>query len=167
MPETVIPKKVKRSLLKNFLDVTPSASTPKYELMGPGITGQTVNYNPQTEEETYIHQDTGETDVTGYKPSIPTPQTAMVGDPVYDFVDGLRRKRAVLAEARSSVLTVYTYLPQEEGAYPAEKNACSIQVDDFGGDAGGSLKINYTIHFVGDPVQGTFDPTTKTFTAAT
>lgn len=162
----VVPKKQKRSKFKTFLNTKPDTPvTPAWSLFGNGVTSQTLNYNPQTEDETYIHQDSGETEVTGYKPTIPTPQTAMPGDPVYDYIDGLRRKRAVLADARSEVLLVYAYLePDATGNYPAERNACSIQIDDFGGDGGTSLKINYTVNLVGDPVIGTFNPTTKAFT---
>ena len=91
--------------------------------------------------------------------------TAMQGDPVFDFVDGLRRKRAVLDDARTEVCLVYLYDEATGGAYPAEKNTCSIQIDDFGGEGGGSNVINFTINFVGDGVAGTFNPGTKTFTA--
>ena len=40
----------------------------------------------------------------------------------------------------------------------------SIQVDSFGGDGGTAVKLNYTVNFIGDPVVGTFNPTTKVFT---
>jgi hypothetical protein len=50
------------------------------------------------------------------------------------------------------------------GEYPAEKQAVSVQIEDFGGDGGASVKINYTINFIGDPVPGTFNPTTLIFT---
>lgn len=158
-------KKVKRSKFATFLN-TGTGSTETWSLVGDGVTSMTVSYNPQTSDETYIHQDSGTTDVESYKPTSAVPMTAMQGDPVFDFVDNLRRKRAVLDEARTSVCLVYLYDESSGGAYPAEKNTCSIQIDDFGGEGGGSNVINFTINFVGDGVSGTFDPSTKTFTAA-
>jgi hypothetical protein len=157
--------KLKRSLFAIFLN-TGTSETPAYNLMGEGITSQTVNYNPQTSEENYIHQDSGVTDVESYKLTIPTPQTAIAGDPVFTFVDNLRKNRAVLSDARTDVVLVELYGTETSGAYPAEKNICSIQVDDFGGEGGSSIAINYTVNLIGDPTKGTFDPTTKTFTPA-
>jgi hypothetical protein len=155
--------KLKRSLFAVFLN-TGTSETPVYSLMGEGITAQTVNYNPQVSEENYIHQDSGVTDVESYKVSIPTPQTAIAGDAVFTFVDKLRKDRAVLSAARSDVVLVELYGTETAGAYPAEKNTCSIQIDDFGGEGGSSIAINYTVNLIGDPVKGTFNPTTKAFT---
>lgn len=157
-------QKIKRSKQAAFLN-TASGETETWSLIGDGVTSMVLSYNPQTSDETYIHEDSGTTDVESYKPTSSVPMTAIKGDPVFDFVDGLRKKRAVLGEARTSICLVYLYEEATEGAYPAEKNTCSIQIDDFGGDGGGSVVINYTINFVGDPIEGTFNPTTKTFTA--
>ncbi len=155
--------KIKRSQIAMFLN-TGSSLTPTWSLIGEGVTEQTIAYNPQTSDETYIHQDSGTTDVESYKPNIPTPMTAIKGDEVFDFVDGIRKGRKVLDDARSEVCIVYLYETPETGAYEAEKNICSIQVDDFGGAGGESAKLNFTINLIGDPVLGTFNPSTKTFT---
>lgn len=154
--------KIKRSKFATFLN-TGTAASPAWSLVGDGVTSMTVSYNPQTSDETYIHQDSGTTDVESYKPTSSVPMTAVQGDPVFDYVDGLRKKRAVLDEARSQVCLVYLYESASGGAYPAEKNTCSIQIDDFGGEGGGSNVINFTINFVGDPVAGDFNPSTKEF----
>lgn len=155
--------KVKRSKLAVFMNVAPGGAG-TYAIMGDGITEQTIGYNPQAEEEIYVHQDSGVTDTTSYKPTIPTPQTAYVGDPVFDFVDGLRQERAVLGDCRTDIVIVYLYETATAGAYPAERQNVGIQIDDFGGAGGETLKINYTLNFQGDPEKGTFDPTTKMFT---
>lgn len=157
--------KIKRSQLAIFLN-TGTKVAPVWNLIGEGVTDQTINYNPQTSDEVYVHQDSGNTNVESYKPNIPTPMTAIKGDPVFDFVDVIRKGRKVLAEAESEVCIVYLYETPETGAYPAERNGCSIQIDDFGGPGGESAKINFTINLNGDPVEGDFNPTTKTFTAA-
>lgn len=155
--------KVKRSKFAAFLN-TGSGSAETWSLIGNGVTSMVVSYNPQSSDETYIHQDSGTADVESYKPTSSVPMTAVQGDPVFDFVDGLRKRRAVLEEARTSICLVYLYEGGDTGSYPAEKNTCSVQIDDFGGEGGGSNTINFTINFVGDPVSGTFDPETKKFT---
>lgn len=159
--------KVKRSKLAIFLDTSTGAESPKWSLIGDGVTEQTIAYNPQTSEEIYVHQDTGTTDVESYKPNIPTPMTAIKGDEVFDYVDKLRKARAVGSAARSKICIVYLYDTETSGKYTAEQNECSIQIDDFGGPGGESAKLNFTLNLIGDPVIGTFDPASKAFTKST
>lgn len=161
----VVMKKVKRTQLATFMNTTPKTETPTWSRFGKGVTGQTINYNPVTEEEQYISDDSGSTDVTGYKPTIPTAHTAYSGEPVFEYVDDLRISRAVSSDAITEILLVYLYKTPTGDKYVAEKQTASIQVDDFGGDAGASPILNYTINFIGDAVKGTFDPTKKEFLA--
>lgn len=155
---------VKRSQFKTFLN-TGTPGTPVWSLIGDGVTAGAIQYNPQTTEEVYIHQDSGSVLIESYKPNLPVEGTAIKGDAAFDFVDNLRKNRAVLSAAASEVVNVWLYETPTGGAYPAERQAVSIQIDDFGGDGGKAAKINYTINFLGDPVKGTFNPTTSTFTA--
>ena len=154
---------VKRSQFATFMNVAPE-STADYKQIGDGITSAVVNYNPQVLEETYIHQDSGTVEVESYRPNMPIEATAKSGDDVFDFVDALRQARAVLDDAKTDIVMVYLYETPSGSEYPAEKQYVSIQIDSFGGDGGSSTKINYTINFIGDPIYGTFNPTTKAFT---
>jgi hypothetical protein len=155
---------VKRSEFALYLDTTPAAAE-TWSLVGDGITTASVNYNPQTTEETYIHQDSGTTEIESYRPTMPVEAIAKDGDAVFEFVDGLRQARAVLDAAKTDAVMVYLYETPTAGAYPAERQQVSIQIDSFGGDGGQSARINYTVNFLGDPTPGTFNPTTSTFTA--
>ena len=147
-------KKIKRSEFATFLNTTPG-SEPTYSRMGKGITSQTVAYNPVTTSETYIDEDSATTNVDSYGVNIATPQTCYVGEPVFDYVDGLRKKRAVGSDCETDIIMVYIYDKISDGVYSAEKNKCVVQIDDFGGDGGQSTVINYTINLNGDPVIGT------------
>lgn len=156
--------KVKRSEFKTFLN-TGTVAVPVWSLLGEGVVTGQIQYNPQTVEEVYIHQDSGVTEVESYKPTMPVEMSAISGDPVFDFVDNLRQSRAVLTAAHAEVVNVWLYEAPVTGAYPAERQSVGIQLDDFGGDGGTTAKINYTLNYLGDPVQGTFNPTTLAFTA--
>ena len=153
MPETVI-KKIKRSEFATFLNTTPgSAAT--YSRMGKGVTGQTVAYNPTITTETYIDEDSATNSIDAYAPSINTPQTCYAGEPVFEYVDGLRRARAVGADAETDILLVYLYSSESANSYAAEKCKCAISIEEFGGDAGAPVSITYTISLNGDPEIGT------------
>lgn len=155
--------KVKRSEFATFLNVAPT-STASYKLIGDGVKSSKVNYNPKTTEETYIHQDSATISIDSYAPVMPIEAAAKKGDDVFEFVDALRKARAVLADAETDVVNVWLYETATLGEYPAEKQSVSVQIDDFGGDGGAGASINYTVNYMGDAVLGTFNPTTKVFT---
>ncbi|MBV5322618.1 MAG: hypothetical protein JZU60_02135 [Ilumatobacteraceae bacterium] len=156
--------KIKRSEVKSFLNTTPS-TTATYSLIGDGVTTGKINMNPKTTEETYIHEDSASISIDSYAPVMPIESTAKNGDPVFEYVDGLRKARAVLDDAETDVVNVWLYETATLNEYPAEKQPVSIQIDDFGGDGGVAAKINYTLNYIGPSVLGTFNPTTKVFTA--
>ena len=157
--------KIKRSQLMTFLNTTPE-STATYNLIGSGVTAGSIGYNPKVEEETYIHEDNATITVEGYAPKLPLEAVAVTGDPVFEFIDALRIARATLADAETDIVNVWAYKTGGPTAYPAEKQSVSIQIDEFGGDGGASAKINYTINYIGDPIPGTFNASTKAFTAS-
>lgn len=154
---------VKRSKFATFMNVAPT-STASYKLIGDGVKSAVIAMGPKTTEETYIHQDTASKSVDSYAPSLPVEQIAKAGDDVFDFIDGLRQNRAVLDDAETDIVNVWLYETPALGEYPAEKQSVSIAIENFGGDGGSSVKIGYTINYLGDAVPGTFNPTTKAFT---
>jgi hypothetical protein len=156
---------VKRSQFASFLNVTPEAAA-TYARIGEGVTSGAINYNPAVTNETYIHEDNASISVDSYAPTLPIEQTAVNGDPVFEFVDALRRSRAVLADAETDMVSVDLYETPAGSEYPAEQQQVSIQIDTFGGDGGAKTRITYTINAIGDPVVGTFNPTTLAFTPA-
>lgn len=156
--------KVKRSQFLTFLDIDPGYED--WALLGEGVTAGEVAYNPEISEETYIHEDSGNAEVEGYKPSMAIEATAINGDEVFEYIDGLRKNRAILDDAHTQIVNVWTYETDTSGAYPAELQDVAISIDTFGGEGGASNKINYTIHYRGDPVSGTFNPSTLSWTAS-
>ena len=159
-------EKIKRSLFATFINTTPG-ETENWARMGKGITSQNISYNPNVTTEQYIDEDNAYSSVDSYAPSLDGSQTCYKGDPVFEYIDGLRQARAVGSALETEVLFVYMYAG-ETTAYKAEKNKCVIQLGDFGGEGGGSVQLSYTIGLNGDPEQGTANITEGkvTFTKA-
>lgn len=158
---------IKRSQQMCFLNTTPS-TTATYVLIGDGVTELTFNYSPQTSTEQYINQDSGTTEVTGYQPTAPVSMVAKKGDTVYEYINDMRVSRAILSAAESDIIMADAWDVATAGdvtAIPAEKQAVSIQIDNYGGAASSPLAIGYTLNFKGNSTKGTFNATTKTFTA--
>jgi hypothetical protein len=154
--------KIKRSLIATFIDVDPSNED--YELLGEGVVAGEINYNPKTLEETYISEDAANISVEGYAPTMPIEMTCVAGDAVFEYIDTLRKNQSILADAETTIVNVWMYESGGPSAYPAQQQSVSIQIDSFGGPGGEAAKINFTINFIDDPVTGTFDSATNTFT---
>lgn len=146
-------EKIKRSLFATFLN-TGDGSSATWSRMGKGITSQKISYNPTVTTEQYIDEDNATTSVDSYAPSLDGTQTCYSGEPIFEYLDGLRKSRSVGAALETEVLFVYLY-DKSGSAYAAEKNACVIQFGDYGGDGGGNVQMTYTIALNGDPVVGT------------
>ena len=160
-------EKIKRSLFATFINTTPGDGAEIWARMGKGITSQNISYNPNVTTETFIDEDNATSSVDSYAPSLDGTQTCYKGEPVFEYIDGLRQSRAVGSALETEVLFVYLY-SGTEGAFKAEKNKCVIQLGDYGGDGGGNITMTYTVGLNGNPVVGTAAVAdgTVTFTAA-
>jgi hypothetical protein len=155
--------KIPRNEFLTYIDVTPT-STATYKLLGVGVIEGTISYNPNVTNETYIHEGTATIMVNSYAPTMPLEITADNGDDVFEYLDGLRKARAVLGDCETTICNVWNYEAGGPTAVPAEEQAVSIQVDDFGGPGGQPIKLKVTINYQGDHTVGTFNITTPAFT---
>lgn len=155
--------KANRSDFKTFIN-TGTTESPVWALLGEGITTGAINYNPQTTEETYIHQTSGTTLIESYRPTFPVDAALDIADDALDYVEGLRQARSVGADAETEIVNVWLYETPSGSEYPAERQSVNIQFDTFGGDGGGPTRFSFTVNYLGDPVIGTFNPSTETFT---
>jgi hypothetical protein len=146
-------EKIKRSLFATFINTTPGGESETWARMGKGITSQKISYNPNVTTEQYIDEDNATSSVDSYAPSLDGTQTCYKGEPVFEYIDGLRQRRAVGADLETEVLFVYMYT--DNSGYAAEKSKCVIQLGEYGGDGGGNVQMTYTVGLNGDPEIGT------------
>ncbi|MBP1737278.1 MAG: hypothetical protein H6Q60_1159 [Oscillospiraceae bacterium] len=131
---------------------TGTSALPVWTRVGKGATSLSIAYNPQTTTEQYINEDSATTSTDSYQVSTDIPLTCYAEEAIFEFLDEIRRSRAVGTDAEVQVLVVYLY---KDSPYPAEVNSASIAINDFGGDAGSPVVINSTLSFNGDPTTGT------------
>lgn len=125
-----------------------------FQLMGEGLQELVIQYNASSEDVHYIHEGGGRKIVGGYSPAFDADQIAYKGDPVFEFVDGIRRGLKLGSEAETEILLVYPYDSVGDD-YEADKFKASIEITEFGGAGGESLSISYSVSLDGDPVAGT------------
>lgn len=115
-----------------------------------------LKYEAGTSEDTYIDEDTPTTNVDSYAVSFDGELTCMTEDEIFSYLDGIRKDRATGGDCETDCLIVYMYDGNTENGYAAEKNRCSIQIGEFGGEGGGGkVTLSYTCTFNGDPIIGT------------
>ena len=133
-----------------LINTTPETASATYAVVGDGVTELTVNYNPQTSTEQYIHQDSATTELTGYQPNAPATAQVVKNDPAFQFINTLRKKRAIGSDAHTDVVLVDKYdidtAASPDGPFPAERQPVSVQIDSYGGAASDPLSISYTLN---------------------
>lgn len=161
--------KIDRTEWVEFLNTTPSAQTESWAIIGVGITDKSIDYNAEVSEEKWIIHKNVNKSVEGYALSSGVEQTAYKGDAVFEFVDNLRYRLKTGSEAETTLLEIDKYSATTSGqttTYRARKWTVAIEISSNAGD---SAKVNYNIHYVGDPTFGTvtFTNGVPSFTAET
>lgn len=157
-------EKIKRVKFAHFLNTGVSA-TPTWSRINKGVTELTISYNPEVTTEKYIGDDNSSNSIDSYAPNSSISQTAFSDDPIFEFIDNIRKTRATGEDCRTQLLNVNIY-EESSGEYYAEKQDVLVQIDSIGGE--GNVGIEYTLLYDGDPVQGTatISNGTVTFTEA-
>lgn len=151
-------KLVKRTEIMAFLDITPSAQTNDWALVGNGMTSGSYSYEANETSETYIVDDNATTTVDGYALSLDGEMKCIYGDAVYDFINGLRYDLATGTDAETNVLLIdkYDYTTESNTTrFKAQKFKCSVSISSYGGDGGATPTIGFKINVNGTPTNGT------------
>lgn len=143
--------RVKRSLLAHFLN-TGTKTTPVWSRIGQGVSEMSVDYNPEVTTEQWIHEDAPRNAIERYAPSSGVSAIAYSDDPVFIFIDNLRKTRAIGTDAECQMLNVDIY-DVDGSNYWAELQPVTIQIDNIGGET--STEIGFTITYNGSPDVGT------------
>lgn len=154
-----------REKLMHFFNIG-TADSPKYVLLGDGITSLTEEFNPESDTKQYINQTNGTTSIKSYTPSISIEKEYIQDDDLQKWMNEKIKLLPTGSAAQADYVRINILEAAVDGAYPAVKRKCSFQFDSIGGDAGAELMNSMTLGGIGDGIQGTFDVTTKTFTAS-
>lgn len=154
-----------REKLMHFFNIG-TADSPKYVLLGDGITSLTEEFNPESDTKQYINQTNGTTSIKSYTPSISIEKEYIQDDDLQEWMNEKIKLLPTGSAAQADYVRINILEAAVDGAYPAVKRKCSFQFDSIGGDAGAELMNSMTLGGIGDGIQGTFDVTTKTFTAS-
>ena len=157
--------KIERKYMAHFINAAKSGEEAVFERLGQDLEEFSPELSAQVETKKNI---LGQSSVliSGYeKTAAVEPFYAQSGSQLFNRLQEIIDGDLVLDELKAEVVDVKLWEADETGAYPAVKEAVYLEVTSYGGDTTG-YQIPFTIHYTGEKVKGSFNVSTKTFTAA-
>ncbi len=155
---------VLRHMLSDYLNVG-TAEKPEYVLMGTGY--KTLDESPgaQTESTKYVNEKSSSSSVTSYETSFSFEAEHILEEKAIDAIYLVGRNHYTGSDAEFEYVRVELWNKAEgENEFEARKFIVSCEVSDYGGE--NKQTISGNLNAVGDPVLGTFNTQTRTFTEA-
>ena len=157
--------KIERKFMAHFINAAElSASEPAYTRLGEGLEEYTVEMGATVEKKNDINGNTSVLLSAYEKSSSVEPYIAEKGDAIFTRLQDIIDNSRVLDECATDVVEVKLWETETSGSYPATKEKVIIEVVSYGGNTNG-YQIPFNLHYTGEKTTGTFNPTTKTFTA--
>ena len=157
--------KIERKYLAHFINAAVPGAEASYERLGKDL----EEYAPELSAEVETKKNIlGESSIliSGYeKTASVEPYYAEKESALFARLQAIIDGNLVLDDLKTDVVEVKLWEDAVSGAYPAFKEEAYIEVTSYGGDTTG-YQIPFTLHYTGVKVAGTFNPSTKAFTAA-
>lgn len=135
-----------------------------FNLIGEGFTTFPEAKNPKEYTRKYVNYKTEKTDVIGYSPSISYSCDCIAGEPVVEEIIEITDKELIGTATHREIVSVNCWEETTDGKFAATKRTYAI-IPDGKGDGTDALIYTGTMKAISDLVEGTFDRSTKTFTA--
>jgi hypothetical protein len=155
--------KVIRYMVADYLQTGESENS----LMGAGFA--TLDENPTATVDTtaYINDKSASGTVTGYQTVFPFDTQFISDEAAIKYIYDIARNQKTGTDAQTKYyrVDVWDNSSATGSAYPAREFTVAIEVSGITGAGTEIMKVAGNLHQVGNFVEGTFDTTTKTFTA--
>lgn len=154
--------KIDRKYLAHYINVGQEEAV--YERLGKDLEEFRAELSAQVETKKNI---LGETSIliSGYeKTGAVEPYYAESGSGLFAKLQAIIDGDLVLDDVKTDVVEVKLWEAQEGTVFPAIREEAYIEVTSYGGDTTG-YQIPFTLHYTGVKQKGTFDVSTKVFTA--
>ena len=155
--------KIERKYLAHYINTVADGEA-VYERLGKDLEEFSPEMSASVETTKNILGETSVLISSYEKTGAVEPYYAESGTGLFDRLQGIIDDALVLDDVKTDIVEVKLWEAAEGSAYPAVKETAYIEVNSYGGDTTG-YQIPFTIHFTGEKVKGTFDVSTKVFTA--
>lgn len=155
-----------RHMEADYLNIG-TTEEPEFALCGTGFTSLNENPSAQTSSKRYINSVSNRQSVNGYQWTAPFEADQIRSEEALEFIRDISDKLLVGADCETEFVQVDLDKPAEEGenTFHARQRIVAIGISSVT-DNTGEMGFSGTFYGVTDPVEGTFNTKTKTFTAA-
>ena len=157
--------KIERKYLAHFINTAAPGGEAAYERLGKDL----EEYSPEMSAEVNTSKNIlGETSIliSSYeKTGAVEPFYADKDSALFERLQAIIDGNLTLDDLKTDVVEVKLWETDSTNAYPAIKEEAYIEITSYGGDTTG-YQIPFTLHYTGVKTKGTFNPSTKAFTAA-
>lgn len=156
--------KIERRYMAHYLNAAFGSGEASYTRLGQDLEEYAPELTANVEKKSNILGQTSVVIDSYQKQGEVSPYYAEKGDPLFEKLQSIIDNDLVLDDLKTDIVEVKLWDAQSSGAFPAVREECYIEVSSYGGNTTG-YQIPFNVHYTGVKTKGTFNPTTKAFTA--
>lgn len=164
MSTETITGKIARKYMAHMIDASFGDPSPSWVRLGKDLEEYNVDLNPDTEIKKNILGENSFKHNGNERSSEADPYYADTEDPLFDKLQQFVDEDITDDRLKTKALEVHLW-DGTETAYVAYMQECYVVPTSYGGDTSG-YQIPFSVNYVGERTKGTYNASTKTFTAA-
>lgn len=145
-----------------YISTAKAGTTETFVKLAAGFDSAGISHNPSTSQHIWLDKTNQHTEVLGYGKEISLSGVRYVGDDANDLI----ASKTTSTGADSHVTLVIVEVEAGATSGNAKKYDATVAVTSEGGDGGGEVTLEATLYLNDEPTAGTFDTSTKKFTAS-
>ena len=157
--------KIERKYMAHYLNAAFGSDTASYVRLGSDLEEYSPELSANVEKKNNILGQTSVVIDSYQKQGEVAPYYAEKDDPLFEKLQAIIDGDLTLDNLKTDIVEVKLWGEASTGAYPAVKEECYIEIVSYGGDTTG-YQIPFNVLYTGVKTAGTFNPNTRTFTAA-
>ena len=157
--------KIERRYMAHYLNAAFGKGEASYTRLGSDLEEYSPELSANVEKKNNILGQTSVVIDSYQKQGEVAPYYAEKDDPLFEKLQAIIDGDLTLDNLKTDIVEVKLWGEASTGAYPAVKEECYIEIVSYGGDTTG-YQIPFNVHYTGVKTAGTFNPNTRTFTAA-
>lgn len=153
----------KRHDFADYLNIQ-TGGNPNFVLMGTGFTTLDENPGAQTSKKKYVNEKASSSSITSYETVFPFTSDLIVQQEAVLALYKVGRNHCTGSDAEFQYVRVELWDKAEnkENEFAARLFIVSAEISSISGED--EIAVSGNLNAVGDPIDGTFNTTTKTFT---
>lgn len=153
----------KRHEFADYLNIQ-DTETPSFVLMGTGFTTLDENPGAQTSKKKYVNEAASSSSITSYETVFPFESDLIIQQEAVLALYNVGRNHYTGSDAEFQYVRVELWdkIPDKENEFAARLFTVSAEITSISGED--EIAVAGNLNAVGDPINGTFNTTTKTFT---